>query len=197
MPYGTYDPYQIEIPEFCERALIESGRRIEAYEQYALSATPLSTYLAHFRSLVRRYPEYEPEQILIDLIDKSGLPLKSWFSWARQCELYDLALQCVTDGPISPNTIATAARDTLELHPEFAWEFSLLAIKYLLVDYLKFDDTDVRIAVRNLVIGAQNAESLPEAMVGLRKVLALRKHAQKVPYLVKDELGRLGLKLGK
>jgi hypothetical protein len=81
----------------------------------------------------------------------------------------------------------------LESHPDFAWQVSLLAIKYLLVDYRKVDEQDVVVSVRHLVQGAHNAGALKEAMARLRQVLALRKKAQKVPRIVKGELRRLGI----
>jgi hypothetical protein len=83
--------------------------------------------------------------------------------------------------------------DTLGSHPDFAWQVSLLAIKYLLVDYGKVEEEDVILAVRHLVQGACNAGVLGEALEALRQVLALRKKAQKVPSVVRKELKRLGL----
>jgi hypothetical protein len=190
---AVYCPEALAINRFCEATLYDAGRKREAYEQYALRAQPDMTYLAHFRSLVKRYPEYEPREILLDLMEKSGRPKQAWFSSARECQWYDVALQCAESGPVSPSTLATAARDTLESHPEFAWRVSLLAIKYLLVDYTKVDEHDVVVAVRQLVQGASNAGVLLEALATLQQVLALRKKAQKVPTLVQNELKRLGV----
>jgi hypothetical protein len=190
---SVYCPTTLAIERFCEATLYDAGRKGEAYEYYALRAQPDMTYLAHFRSLVKRYPEYEPRKILLDLMEKSGRPKQAWFSAARACKCYDVALQCATSGPVSPTTLATAARDTLESHPDFAWRVSLLAIKYLLVNYTKVDEQDVVVAVRHLVQGACNAGVLLEALAALRQVLALRKKAQKVPSLVQKELKRLGL----
>lgn len=191
----VYCPDTLAIYRFCEATLYGAGRKREAYEQYALRAQPDMTYLAHFQWLVKRYPEYEPPEILMDLIEKSGRPKQAWFSSARKCKLYDLALQCAKSGPVSPSTLATAARDTLESHPDFAWRVSLLAIKCLLVDYAKVEEHDVVVAVRDLVQGACNAGVLPEAMAALRQVLAMRKKAQKVPTLVRRELRRLGVSM--
>jgi len=119
--FHAYSPDALEIKRFCEQTLYDAGRRREAYEHYSLAAQPDTTYLNHFRSLVRRYPEFEPGEILMDLIEQSGRPKQAWFSSARKCELYDIALQCAESGPVNPSTLATAARDTLGSHPDFAW----------------------------------------------------------------------------
>lgn len=190
---SIYCPTTLAIDRFCEATLYDAGRKGEAYEQYALRPQPNMTYLAHFRSVVRRYPEHPPRKILLDLMEKSGRPQRVWFSSARACAWYDLALQCAASGPVSPSTLATAARDTLGSHPDFAWRVSLLAIKYLLVDYRKVEEEDVIVAVRHLVQGACNAGVLREALGALRQVMALRKKSQKVPALVQKELRRLGL----
>lgn len=191
--FHAYSPNSLAINRFCEQTLYDGGRRREAYEQYSLAAQPDTTYLNHFRSLLRRYPEFEPGDILMDLIEKSGRPKQAWFSSARKCELYDIALQCAESGPVNPSTLATAARDTLGSHPDFAWRVSLLAVKYLLVDYADVSEHDVTTAVRPLVEGARNAGELEDAMVALRSVLDLRKQAQKIPRIVREELKRLGV----
>ena len=131
----------------------------------------------------------------MDLIEKSGRPKQAWFSSARRCELYDIALQCAESGPVNPSTLATAARDTLGSHPDFAWRVSLLAIKYLLVDYTDVSEHDVTTAVRHLVEGARNAGRMEDGMTALCKVLDLRKKAQKIPRVVREELRRLGMSL--
>lgn len=190
--FHAYSPDALQINRFCEQTLYDTGRRREAYEQYSLRAQSETTHLNHFRSLVRRYPEFEPGEILMDLIEKSGRPKQAWFSSARKCELYDIALECADSGPVNPSTLVTAARDTLGSHPDFAWRTSLLAVKYLLIDYVDVSEHDVITAVRHLVEGARNAENLDEAMGALRQVLDLRKKAQKIPEIVKEELQRLG-----
>lgn len=191
----THGSTVAEINHFCETVLYDAGRRHEAYEQYSLQAMSSSTYLSHFRTLTRQYPEYEPGKILMDLIEKSGRPKQAWFSSARQCELYDLALQCAETGRVNPGTLATAARDTVQSHPDFAWRVSLLATKYLLVDYVNVSERDVMVAVRHLVDGARNAGDLDHALSALRQVLDIRKQARKIPGIVKAELERLELAL--
>ena len=70
---------------------------------------------------------------------------------------------------------------------------SLLAVKYLLVDYVDVSEHDVIMAVRHLVEGARNAGNLDQALEALRQVLDLRRKAQKIPRIVKEELKRLGV----
>ena len=190
---SPYDSTATAIDRFCEKVLYDAGRRREAYEQYSLHAMSSSTYLSHFQSLTRRYPEYEPRQILMDLIEKSGHRKQSWFSSARKCEMYDIALQCAESGTVNPSTLATAARDTAQSHPWFAWRVSLLGIKYLLLDYVDVSELNVSLAVRRLVEGARSAGELADALVALGQVLDMREKAQKIPRIVRAELHRLGV----
>ena len=191
----SYGSTATEIDRFCEKVLYDAGRRREAYEQYSLQAMSSSTYLSHFQSLTRRYPEYEPRQILMDLIEKSAHPKHSWFSSARKCEMHEIALQCAESGTVNPSTLATAARDTVQSHPWFAWRVSLLGIKYLLLDYVDVSELDVSLAVRRLVEGARNAGELEDALTALGQVLDMRRKAQKIPRIVQAELKRLGVPL--
>ena len=126
-------------------------------------------------------------------IEKSDRPQQAWFSSARKCGLYDIALQCAESGPVNPRTLATAARDTLDSHPNFSWRISALAVKYILIDYVDVSEYDVITAVRNIVEAARNAGKLDEALEALRQVLDLRKKAQKIPRIVREELKRLGV----
>ena len=56
------------INRFCEDVLIKSGRADEAYHRYGLRAATGSTYLAVYRETVKRYPERDRRQVLLDLI---------------------------------------------------------------------------------------------------------------------------------
>ena len=60
------------ITEFCERVLLDADRRDEAYLRYGLNATRANTYLTVFQGVTRKYPERDPRQVLIDLIEARG-----------------------------------------------------------------------------------------------------------------------------
>ena len=64
-PQGNDDLW---IDRFCEDALIKSGRADEAYHRYGLKAATGPTYLAVYRETVKRYPERDRRQVLLDLI---------------------------------------------------------------------------------------------------------------------------------
>jgi hypothetical protein len=78
VPYCNYD----QITRFCERILLEAGRRAESYHRYGLVAAAATTNLAVFKETARKYPEQEPRQVLLDLIKARGDKGK-WFAAAK------------------------------------------------------------------------------------------------------------------
>ncbi|PKQ28320.1 MAG: hypothetical protein CVT63_03360 [Candidatus Anoxymicrobium japonicum] len=129
------DEYESQsILEFCERALLEDGRRDEAYWEYGLGIRSGNTYLANYRAIVKKYPEQDPEQVLRDLIDTSQERGK-WFAAARQAGFFDVARQCARSGLVEPKTLVTAARDGFEKDPSFSFEVALRALDLMLQGY--------------------------------------------------------------
>lgn len=122
------------ISGFCERALLEAGRRDEAYWKYGLGIREGNTYLASYRAIVRKYPERDPGQVLGDLVDMSQERGK-WFAAARHAGYLDVARDCARSGLVEPKTLVTAARDALEADPSFSFEVALRALDLMLQGY--------------------------------------------------------------
>jgi hypothetical protein len=94
-------------------------------------AARANTYLGVFRATVRRYPELDPRQVLIDLIEARGEQGK-WFAAAKSAGFLDVALDCARLGTTEPATLLRAARDFVKSEPRFSAQIALQAISDLL-----------------------------------------------------------------
>ena len=124
--YGEYD-----IVSFCEQTLIEDGRSDEAYAKYGLLASQATTNLTTYRRIAKKYPEQDPQEILLDLIASYG-PKGKWFAAAKSAGILDVALDCASDHWADPATLIRAARDFGEKDSNFAAHVAVYAIKNLL-----------------------------------------------------------------
>ena len=122
---------ELQILRFCERVLLEAGRREEAYHRYALRTASATTNLAVFRKTAEAYPERDAREILLDLIEERGDRGK-WFAAAKDAGHLDIALECAGLGTTEPAMLIRAARDFAEIHPTFAAQVALQAIEGLL-----------------------------------------------------------------
>jgi hypothetical protein len=127
-PQGNDDRW---IDRFCEDALIKSGRADEAYHRYGLKAATGPTYLAVYRETVKRYPERDRRQVLLDLIETRGDRGK-WFAAAKDAGFLEVALVCARDFTAEPATLVRAARDFAAKEPKFAAEIGVVALVRLL-----------------------------------------------------------------
>jgi len=131
----------------CERILLEAGRADEAYERFALSAAYGTTNLAVFRSLAKKYPARQPEQILADLIASTPGDEGKWFATAKHLKLFDLAGSLARQSPCSPKTLNRVARDHLDSDPGFAADCALASLHWLAEGYgYEIDSRDVSLA---------------------------------------------------
>ena len=112
-PQGNDDH---SIDRFCEDVLIKSGRTDEAYHRYGLKAATGPTYLAIYRATVKRYPDRDRQQVLLDLIEARGQCGK-WFAAAKEAGFLDTALICARDMAAEPSTLVRAARDFAAKEP--------------------------------------------------------------------------------
>ncbi len=85
--------YDQPIAQACETILLSSGLAEEAYQRYALVATPNTTGLAMFRSLVKRYPGKPKEHILRDLMATTPNNPGKWLAALKAAGLAELASQ--------------------------------------------------------------------------------------------------------
>jgi hypothetical protein len=123
--------YEKSIDRFCENILIQHGRSDEAYRRYGLRAASGTTNLSVYRSLVRTYPDRDPRQMLLDLIETRGDKGK-WFAAAKDAGFLDIAVECAAAHGADPSTLVRAARDFRGKDPRFAAAVALLALSNLL-----------------------------------------------------------------
>jgi hypothetical protein len=174
------------ILRFCERVLLDVGRREEAYRRYALNAATGTTYLAIYRDVAKRYPERDGREILHDLIGIRGDKGK-WFAAAKSAGCLDIALDCAREGTTDPATLARAARDFVETEPEFAAQVALLAIRSLLKGR-GYEPTrlDIASAHRHLMVAADRMRATEWVMGEIQELLN-RPAAEHEP-MMRDEL---------
>ena len=87
-----------QIARACESILLSSGLAEEAYRRYALEANPITTYLATFRAIAKKYPSKPPEEILRDQIASTPGAEGKWFAAAKDAGLYPLAAELAARG---------------------------------------------------------------------------------------------------
>jgi len=160
------------ILRFCERALLDAGRREEAYSRYGLQAASGITNLAVFRETAKSYPERDRREILLDLIEARGDRGK-WFAAAKDAGYLDIALQCASLGTAEPRTLVRAARDFSESQPVFAAQVALKAIEDLL-EGCGYEPTALDIARAHdyLMKAARSCGKIEWAMAGVQRLLA-------------------------
>jgi hypothetical protein len=127
-PHGNDDQ---RIDRFCEDLLIQSGRTEEAYRRYGLTTVTGPTYLSIYRETIKRYPDRDRRQVLLDLIEARGQRGK-WFAAAKDAGFLDIALLCARDFTVEPAILVRAARVLAAKEPKFATEIGLLALQRLL-----------------------------------------------------------------
>jgi len=127
-PDGNHDR---RIDRFCEDLLIKSGQIEEAYRRYGPTTVTGPTYLSIYRETIKRYPDRDRRQTLLDLIEARGQRGK-WFAAAKDAGFLDIALLCARDFTVEPATLVRAARDFAPEQPKFAAEIGLLALHRLL-----------------------------------------------------------------
>ena len=149
----------VEILRFCESILIRKGQVEDAYRRFGLPRPTGSTYLAKWRSLVKRYPDIDPRKILTDLMELEGSPGK-WFATAKTAGFLDIALHCAGDYDAEPSTLIRAARDFKENEPEFAVEIGIFAIYGLVVGRGYEPETvDINEAVEHIIEASERVGS--------------------------------------
>ncbi len=99
--------------------------------RYGLSAAVGNSYIARFRAVAKRYPEKDKLQILADLIATTPGEEGKWFATAKEIRLFELALELANRSPCDPKTLTRAARDYLDMEPDFALGSAMAALRWL------------------------------------------------------------------
>jgi len=120
-----------EVAALCERILLSSGLAEEAYERYGLAANQSGTFLATFRSVLKKYSNKGASDVLADLVRTTPGEEGKWFAAAKEAGLYDQALALACRTPCDPRTLTRAARDLAGEQPAFAVDAGLLAVHWL------------------------------------------------------------------
>lgn len=118
-----------EICKFCERVLLKAGRRDEAYRRFARAAAGQATYLATYGAVLKKYPERDARQVLVELAGRAGRG--KWFAAAKEAGFLDLALEFAGESA-NAATLARAARDFVPSNPEWATQVAVLALRELI-----------------------------------------------------------------
>lgn len=162
------------LAHFAEGVLLQAGRRVEAYEKYAIEASRATTYLATFRLLAGKYPEIDTDRLLTDLIATTPGEEGKWFATAKTLKRFDLAMQLAWKSPCDPKTLIRAARDNVGKNPLFSAEVALAALHWICQGRgYELTSLDVQMAYR-LASEAGNA-------VGQSERVALRIHTMLKP----------------
>ena len=119
------------LARFAEGVLLNAGRRTEAYAKYALEANRATTYLATFRLIAGKYPEVDPDRLLLDLIATTPGGEGKWFATAKTLKRFELAMQLAWKSPCDPKTLIRVARDHVGKAPAFAAEVALAALHWI------------------------------------------------------------------
>lgn len=124
-----------EIARACEEILLSLHQHDEAYQRYALEATPGTTYVATFKAIARKYPDKPAADILRDLVASTPGSEGKWFAAAKDAGLFDLAIELVTRSPTDPRTLIRAADDHGTARPGFALACGLAALRWISLGY--------------------------------------------------------------
>ncbi|GAC1583745.1 MAG: hypothetical protein NVS3B7_19120 [Candidatus Elarobacter sp.] len=162
----------------CERLLLDRGMEEEAYRRYGMSAVPqLTTNLAVFRAMRKKYPHIDAASLLHDLVASTPGREGRWFASAVHAELYDVAFQLAQTSPADPKTLTRAGRDRIETDPSFSLAAAELALESFRLG-LGYDVTsaDVIAAYR---LGAAAATQLGSADAFQRRIVDLAASADR------------------
>jgi tetratricopeptide (TPR) repeat protein len=122
---------QETVARFAEDALLNAGRRAEAFDRYALLANQANSNLSTFRALAKKYPELAPDKLLGYLVASTPDEPGKWFATAKTLKLFDRATVLAWASPCDPKTLTRAARDHLTKQPDFAMQAALAALHWM------------------------------------------------------------------
>jgi hypothetical protein len=154
---------EISIARFAEEELLKAGRRVEAFNQYALLANQANSNLSTFRALKKKYPELAQEKLLGYLVSSSPDEPGKWFATAKTLKLFEQATRLAWASPCDPKTLNRAARDHLKTQPDFAMQCALASLNWMSIGHgYELTGMDVqdahRMAIEAAFITQQNEQ---------------------------------------
>ena len=161
------------IAGFAEAALVQAGRRAEAYERYAIQANQANSYLSTYRAIAKKYPEIAPDRLFRDLVASTPSEPGKWFATAKTIKLFDQASELAWASPCDPKTLTRAARDHLDRRPDFAMDCALAALHWISLGHgYELTALDVRDAYQLAIEAARASNAIDQAEPRLQQVLA-------------------------
>lgn len=163
----------IAIARACEEILLSSGLADEAHARYAIEANQGTTFLATFRSIVKKYSTKAPAKILDGLVASTPGQEGKWFAAAKDAGLFDAAIALAHRTPCDPRTLTRAARDFAATNPRFAVEAGLAALRWIAAGYgYEITGLDVLSAYSSTMEAAKNCSAVDEIERRIRELLA-------------------------
>ncbi len=160
------------LARFAEEALLQAGRRGEAYERYAILANRATAYLSTYRAVAKKYPEVASDRLFRDLVASTPGEPGKWFATAKTLKLFDQAAKLAWASPCDPKTLTRAARDHCAGQPAFATECALAALHWMSLGYgYELTVLDVRDAHRLAIEAAQRCDAVDQSKLRLQQVL--------------------------
>jgi len=175
----------------CEEILLAAGRADEAYAAYGLRASGRGTYLATYRAVAQKYPHKTAAEVLADLVRSTPGDEGKWFAAAKDAGLHDEALAIARRSPCDPRTLARAARDHADSHPEFAIGAALASLEWLLLGHgYDITSADVWAPYRAALDAAARAGKAAEVKARIRAMVAAEGNGERfVTKVIGRELG--------
>ena len=128
----TLNTSSLAVSCLCEEILLARGRIEEAYSHYAIEANQSNSNLSTFRAIAKKYPQKERAKILNDLIESTPGQEGKWFATAKELKLFGTAIQLASITPCDPRTLTRAARDYIDVNPDFAMKAGQCALHWLI-----------------------------------------------------------------
>jgi hypothetical protein len=179
------------VDAMCEEILLSSGLVDEAYGRYGLRASRGPTYLATFRSTLRKYPHKAAAEVLNDLVSTTPGDEGKWFAAAKDAGLYDEAVSLARRAPCDPRTLTRAARDHATKQPAFATEAGLLALHWLVEGHgYEITGADVWSAYSTTMKAAEQAGRVAEIRARIRQLVAADRPGGFVTEILRKEIDR-------
>ena len=149
----------------CEEILLRSGMRDDAYKRYGMRANGMTSHLATFRAVTKKYSERPPHDVLMDLVNASPGQEGKWFAAAKDAGFLTEAVALARRSPCDPRTLTRASRDFAAQQPVFALDVGLLALHWLVQGAgYEITSTDVIDAFRATVHAARSAGRVDEVV---------------------------------
>lgn len=143
----------------CEEILLDAGLAEEAYRRYALVPDPTLRPVDQVRAIAGRHPSHPPQEILVDLIESTGVDGDDWFSAAFDLGAHDLARELATSPGRDPARVMAAARDALADAPGLATDLALAAIRRLAADDARGTTARAIVEAHELALSAASVAS--------------------------------------